>query len=46
MVALNGVPLDATTAREVVRYLADHQGLAPEEAEPGRFEVERASATT
>ena len=27
----------------MVRYLADHQGLAPEEAEPGRFEVERRS---
>ena len=41
MATLNGVQLDAATAREVVRYLADQQGLAPEEAEPGRFEVER-----
>ena len=43
MASLNGVAIDAATAREVVRYLADHQGLAPEEAEPGRFEVERRS---
>lgn len=43
MATLNGVAIDAATAREVVRYLADHQGLAPEEAEPGRFEAERRS---
>ncbi|WP_419163091.1 quinohemoprotein amine dehydrogenase subunit alpha [Candidatus Palauibacter sp.] len=41
MVALNGVPLDPEEAREVVRYLSNRQGLAPEELEPGRFEVER-----
>jgi len=41
MAALNGVQIDGATAREIIRYLADHQGLAPEEAEPGRFEVER-----
>src|SRR6188474_3658947 len=34
MASLNGVPIDAATAREVVRYLSDHQGLAPEEADP------------
>ena len=43
MATLNGVPIDAAVAREVVRYLPDNQGLAPEEAEPGRFEVERRS---
>ena len=43
MATLNGVPIDAAVAREVVRYLSDNQGLAPEEAEPGRFEVERRS---
>lgn len=41
MASLNGVPLEPAEAREVVRYLADHQGLAPDEAKPGRFEVER-----
>ncbi len=41
MVALNGVRLDPDEAREIVRYLANRQGLAPEELEPGRFEVER-----
>ena len=41
MVALNDVSLDPDEAREVVRYLANRQGLAPEELEPGRFEVER-----
>ena len=41
MVALNNVRLDPAEAREVVRYLSNRQGLAPEELEPGRFEVER-----
>lgn len=41
MIALNEVSLDPDEAREVVRYLANRQGLAPEELEPGRFEVER-----
>jgi quinohemoprotein amine dehydrogenase len=41
MVSLNGVRLDPDAAREIVRYLSNHQGLAPEEALPGRFEVER-----
>jgi quinohemoprotein amine dehydrogenase len=41
MVTLNGVTLDPDTARAILRYLADRQGLAPEEMRPGRFEAER-----
>lgn len=41
MMALHGVRLNQADAREIVRYLADEQGLAPEELEPGLFEVER-----
>ncbi len=41
MVSLNDVKLEPSEAREVLRYLADHHGLAPEEAQPGAFEVER-----
>ena len=41
MVTLNDVTLDPETAREVVRHLANTQGLAPEEARPAAYEVER-----
>ena len=41
MVALNGAKLDPAAAREVVKYLSDNLGLAPEEARPGAYEVER-----
>ena len=41
MVALNGVRLEPQAAREVVRYLSNNLGLAPEEARPAAFEVER-----
>lgn len=41
MVALNKVTLDPADAREIVRYLATFHGLAPEEAVPAAFEVER-----
>jgi quinohemoprotein amine dehydrogenase len=41
MATLNGAPLDPAQAREVVRYLANELGLAPEEARPAAFEVER-----
>jgi len=41
MMALHGARLNQADAREIVRYLADEQGLAPEEMKPGRFEVER-----
>ena len=41
MIALNELRIDPATAREVVRYLSNHHGLAPEELRPGMFEVER-----
>ena len=41
MVALNGVAIEPATAREVVRYLSNHLGLAPEEVKPAAFETER-----
>src|SRR5437867_9233484 len=41
MVSLNDVKLQPTEARDIVRYLADHHGLAPDEAKPAAFEVER-----
>ena len=41
MMALNGVKIDAPTARQVVKYLSNNLGLAPEEARPIRYEVER-----
>jgi quinohemoprotein amine dehydrogenase len=41
MISLNNLKIEPAEARDVLRYLADHQGLAPEEAEPAAFEVER-----
>ncbi len=41
MVSLNGVDLDPAAAREIVRYLANEHGIAPEELRAGLFEVER-----
>jgi len=41
MVSLNNVKLQPAEARDIVRYLADHHGLAPEEAKPAAFEAER-----
>ena len=41
MVLLNGLEIESADAREAVRYLANAQGLAPEEARPAAFEVER-----
>src|SRR5690606_23603182 len=41
MVALHGVRVEANEAAEIVRYLSNEQGLAPEELRPGLFEVER-----
>ena len=41
MIALNEVGLDPGAAREIVRYLSNNHGLAPEELRPGNFEVER-----
>jgi quinohemoprotein amine dehydrogenase len=41
MVDLNGLKIDPATARQVVQYLSNHLGLAPEEAKPAAFESER-----
>jgi quinohemoprotein amine dehydrogenase len=41
MMALNGLKLDPAVGRDVVKYLSDNLGLAPEEARPAAFEVER-----
>ena len=41
MAALNGLQIDPATAREVVKYLANNLGLAPDEAKPAAWEVER-----
>src|SRR5262249_39834180 len=41
MVALNHVPLSPEDARAILKYLADRQGLAPEELRPIAFEPER-----
>jgi len=41
MISLNGLRLEPADAREILRYLADHHGLAPEEAKPAAFEVEK-----
>lgn len=41
MVSLNGVQLEPETARQILRYLANSHGLAPEEAQPAAFEVEK-----
>jgi quinohemoprotein amine dehydrogenase len=41
MATLHKVDIEPAAAREIVKYLADNLGLAPEEARPGAFEVER-----
>ncbi|HEX7284320.1 MAG TPA: quinohemoprotein amine dehydrogenase subunit alpha [Vicinamibacterales bacterium] len=41
MAALNGLNIDPATARQVVKYLATNHGLAPEEAKPAAWDVER-----
>jgi quinohemoprotein amine dehydrogenase len=41
MAGLNGLNIDPQTARQVVRYLSNSHGLAPEEAKPAAFEAER-----
>lgn len=41
MVTLNDVNLDPADARAILKYLADHNGLAPEEVRPIAFEAER-----
>ncbi len=41
MAALNGLTIDPPTARQVVKYLSNNLGLAPDEAKPAAWEVER-----
>jgi quinohemoprotein amine dehydrogenase len=41
MVALNNARLEPADARAILKYLADRQGLAPEELRPIAFEAER-----
>jgi quinohemoprotein amine dehydrogenase len=41
MVALNHVNIEPADARTILKYLADHQGLAPEEDRPITFDAER-----
>jgi quinohemoprotein amine dehydrogenase len=41
MVALNHANLEPADARNILKYLADHQGLAPEEDRPITFDAER-----
>ena len=41
MASLNSVDLKPDDARAIVRYLSNNQGLAPTEAQPGRFDAER-----
>lgn len=41
MMALNGLRMDPAAGREIVRYLSNELGLAPEEARPVAYEVEK-----
>lgn len=41
MITLNHAAIEPADARAIVKYLADNQGLAPEEARPVAFEAER-----
>ena len=41
MVSLNHATLDPADARVILKYLADRQGLAPDEERPIAFEAER-----
>src|SRR5262245_31499887 len=41
MVTLNKVSLTPEDARAILKYLADHHGLAPEEERPIAYEAER-----
>jgi quinohemoprotein amine dehydrogenase len=41
MVTLNHATLEPADARNILKYLADHQGLAPEENRPIAFDAER-----
>ncbi len=41
MVELNGLQIEPAAARDVLRYLANNLGLAPEEAKKASFEAEK-----
>ena len=41
MAALNGLDIEPATARQVLKYLSNNLGLAPEEARPAAWEAER-----
>jgi quinohemoprotein amine dehydrogenase len=41
MVALNGLKIEPEAARQVVKYLSNNLGLAPEEAKPAAWDAER-----
>ncbi|HYE85632.1 MAG TPA: quinohemoprotein amine dehydrogenase subunit alpha [Vicinamibacterales bacterium] len=41
MAALNGLRIEPDTARQVVKYLSNNLGLAPEEAKPAAWEAEK-----
>ncbi|MEQ1911101.1 MAG: quinohemoprotein amine dehydrogenase subunit alpha [Vicinamibacterales bacterium] len=41
MISINHAAVSGADARVIVKYLADHNGLAPEEARPAAFEYER-----
>ncbi|MFN7982069.1 MAG: quinohemoprotein amine dehydrogenase subunit alpha [Vicinamibacterales bacterium] len=41
MISINHAAVSGADARAIVKYLADHNGLAPEEARPAAFEYER-----
>ena len=41
MITINKAAVSAADARAIVKYLADHNGLAPSEARPIAFEFER-----
>ena len=45
MMSLNGVSVDPADAREIVRYLSNRHGIAPEELRPAFYEVERRQLT-
>ncbi len=41
MISLDGLKIEPADAREVLKYLSNNLGLAPEEARPAAFEVEK-----
>lgn len=41
MISINKAAVSTADARAIVKYLSDHNGLAPEEARPAAFDYER-----